>query len=155
MPHKGVIQGSEAESLFYVYLFWPQELCFEEHLRTLKFSLKAISFILHTAPWCNMGLSYASSFLCNPDNPMIVTIYIPWHHWFLEKPLKEWPDTLPGYGNQRNVGLACCGRDRSSYLEESFCLGNENKHFNLIVIREVHAMLLSDWKDFAIFSTLK
>lgn len=62
-------------------------------------------------------------------------------------------DTLPGHGSQRNVGLAWCGKERSSYLAKSFCLGNENKHSLLIVIREVHALLLNDLKDF--FSTLK
>lgn len=51
---------------------------------------------------------------------------------------------LPGYGNQRNMGLAWCGKERSSYLEKSFCLGNENTHFNLIAIREVYAVLLND-----------
>lgn len=125
-----MIKGRGAESLLYSYLFWPQELCFGEHSRTLKLSLKFTSIILHRAPWCNMGPSHASSSLYKSRHHMIVTIYIPWHYWFLEKQLKELPDTLPGYGNQRNVGLAWCGKEKSSCLEKSFCLGNENKRFN-------------------------
>lgn len=62
-------------------------------------------------------------------------------------------DTLPGYGGQRHVGFAWRGKESSSYLAKPFCLGNENKHLLLIVIKEVHALLLSDWKDF--FPTLK
>lgn len=54
---------------------------------------------------------------------------------------------LPGYSSQRNAGLAWQGKERSSYLAKSFCLGNENKHMFLIIIR----MVICFWTTEKIF----